>query len=63
MNNKYSNLRTETGFGGHFVDLRAFGVARQGTLGAPVDAESPDSAPDACAAASATAPSKNASLT
>jgi hypothetical protein len=62
MNNKYSNLGTETGFGGHFVDLQGFGVARQGMPGAPVDAECPDSAPDAGADRSATAPSINASL-
>jgi hypothetical protein len=63
MFNKYSNLRAETGFGDHFVDLRGFGAARQGAGGAPVNAESPDSAPDAGADASATAPFKNASLT
>jgi len=63
MNDKYSNLRTETGFGGHFVDLRGFGAARQGTVRAPGEAESPDSAPDAGADASVPAPSKNARLT
>jgi hypothetical protein len=63
MNNNYSNLHTETGFGGHFVDLHGFGAARQGTLNAPGDAEGPDSAPDAGTDGSATAPSKKAGLT
>jgi hypothetical protein len=61
-NNKNSNLHPEAAFGGHFAELRGFGVARRGGDGCPAPAESPDFAPLAAADAAGTMPSECASL-
>jgi hypothetical protein len=62
INNKNTNLRPETGFRGHFAELRGFGVAWRGASRCRAHAESPDFAPVAAACGAGTTVSENASL-
>jgi hypothetical protein len=61
-NNKNSNLHRETGFAGHFAELRGFGATRRGAGRRRALAESHDYAAVAAAGAVRTTLSENASL-
>jgi hypothetical protein len=62
INNKNSKLHPETGFAGHFTELRGFGATRRGAGRCRAPAESPDFAPVAAARAAGTMLSEYASL-
>jgi len=62
INDKNTNLHPETGFAGHFADLRGFGATRRGAGRRRAPAESPDFASVAAAGAAGTTLSENASL-